>query len=104
MKLVDLHKDLAYSNQREVDVVNGNVQSSIKMLKEFDSLVFASIFPHVEALDERSELLTSLYGTPTRSTYFSFDLFIDQVKFYYYLDRRGIAKVIRGKNDVKPKL
>ncbi|QGR19624.1 dipeptidase [Stygiolobus azoricus] len=103
MKLVDLHEDLAYSNQMKVDVINGNVQSSIKMLKEFDSLVFASIFPHVETLDERSESLTSLYGTPTHSTYFSFDLFIDQVKFYYYLDRRGFAKVIRDKNDLSSK-
>ena len=74
VKLVDLHEDLAYSNQREVDVANGNDQFSIKKLKEFDSLVFTSIFTYVEALDERSELLTSLYGTPTRSTYFSFDL------------------------------
>ncbi len=100
MRLVDLHEDLAYSNQRGVDVINGDNQSSIRMLKEFDSLVFASIFPHVDALDERSEFLTSLYGTPTRSTYFSFDLFIDQVKFYYYLDRRGFAKVVRGKSDL----
>ncbi|BDB98156.1 membrane dipeptidase [Saccharolobus caldissimus] len=100
MRLVDLHEDLAYSNQRGVDVINGDNQSSIRMLKEFDSLVFASIFPHVDALDERSEFLTSLYGTPTRSTYFSFDLFIDQVKFYYYLDRRGFAKVVRDKSDL----
>lgn len=100
MKLIDLHEDLAYSNQRGVDVINGDNQSSIRMLKEFDSLVFASIFPHVDALDERSEFLTSLYSTPTRSTYFSFDLFIDQVKFYYYLDRRGFAKVVRNKSDL----
>ena len=60
MKLIDLHEDLAYSNQMGIDVINGDHQSSIKMLKEFDSLVFASIFPHVDTIDERSEELTIL--------------------------------------------
>ncbi|TRM79932.1 peptidase, partial [Sulfolobus sp. A20-N-F6] len=40
--LIDLHEDLAYSNQQGIDVINGDYQSSIKMLNEFkDALVFA---------------------------------------------------------------
>ncbi|WP_338598605.1 dipeptidase [Sulfolobus tengchongensis] len=100
MKLIDLHEDLAYSNQQGIDVINGNIQSSIKMLKEYDSLVFASIFPHVNTWDERSDELTALYGTPTRSTNFSLELFLDQVKFYYYLDRKNLARVVKSIDDV----
>ncbi|ARM77070.1 dipeptidase [Acidianus manzaensis] len=100
MKLIDLHEDLAYSNQQGIDVINGNIQSSIMMLKEYDSLIFASIFPHVNTWDERSDELTALYGTPTRSTNFSLELFLDQVKFYYYLDRKNLAKIVRNLNDV----
>ncbi|MEM0016514.1 MAG: membrane dipeptidase [Saccharolobus sp.] len=103
MKLIDLHEDLAYSNQMGIDVINGDHQSSIKMLKEFDSLVFASIFPHVDTIDERSEELTILYGEPTRSTVFSLELFIDQIKFYYYLDRKGYARILRSIEDEKQK-
>ncbi|AOL17570.1 peptidase [Sulfolobus sp. A20] len=99
--LIDLHEDLAYSNQQGIDVINGDYQSSIKMLNEFkDALVFASIFPHVDTIDERSEELTKLYGNFTRSTNFSFELFIDQIKFYYYLDRKGVAKIIKSMDDI----
>jgi len=103
MRLIDLHEDLAYSNQLGLDVISGEgVQSSIKMLREFDSVIFASIFPHVDTLDERSEELTALYGRPTRSTNFSLELFIDQLKFYYYLERKGLVKIIRDINDIEP--
>ncbi|AKA75142.1 peptidase [Saccharolobus solfataricus] len=101
MKLIDLHEDLAYSNQQGIDVIEGDRQSSIRMLKEFDSLVFASIFPHVDTLDERSEGLTALYGNPTRSTNFSIELFLDQVKFYYYLERKNLVKIVRSANDLE---
>ncbi|AWR98009.1 peptidase [Acidianus sulfidivorans JP7] len=99
-KLVDLHEDFAYSNQQGIDVINGDHQSSLKMLSNFDSLIFASIFPHVNTWDERADQLTSLYGSLTHSTNFSFDLLIDQIKFYYYLDRKGLAKIIRRKEDL----
>jgi len=100
MKIVDLHEDFAYSAQN-IDVIEGDHQSSIKMLKEFDPLIFASIFPHVNTLDERSEELTSLYGTLTKSTNFYFELFIDQIKFYYYLERKGLAKIVRKVEDLE---
>jgi len=100
MRIVDLHEDFAYSAQN-IDVIEGDHQSSIKMLREFDSLVFASIFPHVNTIDERGEELTSLYGTPTRPTNFYFELFIDQIKFYYYLERKGLVKIVRKAEDLE---
>lgn len=101
MRLVDLHEDLAYSNQQGIDVIEGNSQSSIKMLKEFNPLIFASIFPHVDTRDERSDMLTSSYGSYTPSTEFSLDLFIDQIKFYYYLERKGYARIVRNAKDLE---
>ncbi|MEM0173261.1 MAG: membrane dipeptidase [Sulfolobaceae archaeon] len=100
MKLVDLHQDLAFSNQRGIDVINGDYQSSIKMLNEFDSTIFASIFPHVYTLDERTEGLTNLYSKPTLSTSFSLEVFIDQLKFYYYLERKGYVKIVKSREDL----
>ncbi|MCG3109919.1 hypothetical protein L3N51_02216 [Metallosphaera sp. J1] len=100
MKLIDLHEDLAYSNQQGIDVIDGDHQSSLKLLSNFDSLVFASIFPHVNTRDERSDLLTSLYGSFTPSTTFSFELLIDQIKFYLYLERKGLVKIVRSAKDL----
>ncbi len=45
MRLADLHEDLAYASMR-ADVINGNAQSSISMLRNFEhALVFAAVFP-----------------------------------------------------------
>lgn len=76
-------------------------QSSIKMLRNFDSLIFGSIFPHIDTLNDKSHKLSNLYGRPTRGTSFSFSLFLDQVKFYYYLDRRGYITLVRRKEDLE---
>ncbi|ABP95217.1 MULTISPECIES: membrane dipeptidase [Metallosphaera] len=100
MKFVDLHEDLAYSNQMGIDVIEGDHQSSLKLLRNFDSLVFASLFPHVNTRDERSDLLTSMYGYTTHSTTFSWELLMDQIKFYLYLERKGLVKVIRSREDL----
>ncbi|AHC51890.1 peptidase [Sulfolobus acidocaldarius SUSAZ] len=102
MKIVDLHQDLAYSNQMGRDVIEEEQkQSSIKMLRNFDSLIFGSIFPHIDTLNDKSYKLSNLYGRPTRGTSFSFSLFLDQVKFYYYLDRRGYITLVRRKEDLE---
>lgn len=102
MKIVDLHQDLAYSNQMGRDVIEEEQkQSSIKMLRNFDSLIFGSIFPHIDTLNDKSHKLSNLYGRPTRGTSFSFSLFLDQVKFYYYLDRRGYITLVRRKEDLE---
>ncbi|MEM1621644.1 MAG: peptidase, partial [Metallosphaera sp.] len=100
MKFVDLHEDLAYSNQMGIDVIEGDHQSSLKLLRNFDSLVFGSLFPHVNTRDERSDLLTSMYGYTTHSTTFSWELLMDQIKFYLYLERKGLVKVIRSREDL----
>ncbi len=71
------------------------------MLRNFDSLIFGSIFPHIDTLNDKSHKLSNLYGRPTRGTSFSFSLFLDQVKFYYYLDRRGYITLVRRKEDLE---
>lgn len=61
MKIVDLHQDLAYSNQMGRDVIEEEQkQSSIKMLRNFDSLIFGSIFPHIDTLNDKSHKLSNL--------------------------------------------
>ncbi len=47
MKFIDLHEDIAYSSMYK-DVVHGNDQSSVDMLKKFPgSIIFSAVFPHV---------------------------------------------------------
>jgi len=105
MKIIDLHQDIAYANQTGKDVINEQEkQSSIKMLSKFeDAIIFASIFPHIETLNEKSHQLASLYNRPMRGTAFSFPLFLDQLKFYYYLERKGIAKIVKKETDLNVK-
>jgi membrane dipeptidase len=99
MKLVDLHQDFAYASQF-VDVVSSSSQSNIKVLSRFNCLIFSSIFPHLKVLNERVELLSKGYGKPMYSTAPSFEVLKEQVKFYYYLERKGYIKIIRGLNDL----
>lgn len=47
MKFIDLHEDIAYSSMYK-DVIHGNEQSSVDMLKKFPgSIIFSVVFPHV---------------------------------------------------------
>lgn len=105
MKIIDLHEDIAYSAQKGIDVINEeSAQSSIKLLKKFeDTLVFASIFPHVETINDKSFKLSKLYGRFTRGTAFSFYLLLDQLKFYNYLERKKYVKIIKTVEDLKSK-
>ncbi|BAB66092.1 dipeptidase [Sulfurisphaera tokodaii] len=80
MRIIDLHEDFAYSDQVGIDVINGDIQSSIKLLKEFDAIIFASIFPHA-------------------SKGFSLELLLDQIKFYYDLEKKGHVRIIRSIDD-----
>lgn len=101
MNLIDLHEDLAFSNQQGVDVINGDNQSSLKLLSQFERvIVFGSIFPHTYTLDERSILLSNLYGKKHYSTTYSFDTFWDQLKFYYFLERKKYVKILRRREDL----
>lgn len=101
-KLVDLHEDFGYSAGSGKDIINGTIQSSIKLLLTFDtSIIFSSIFPHVDSINEKSEILTANYGSYTPSSYFSFDILINQVKIYTYLERRGYVKIIRDLKDLE---
>lgn len=105
MRIIDLHEDLAYAVQEGKDVINGKEQSSISMIKSFDeSIIFGSIFPHVNSFDERSYKLASLYGSKViSSTSFSIELLLEQIKFYYYLERIQSLKIIRGFEDLHRK-
>jgi membrane dipeptidase len=47
MRFIDLHEDIAYSSMYR-DVIHGNEQSSVDMLKKFPgSIIFSVVFPHV---------------------------------------------------------
>ena len=101
--IIDLHEDFAYSIQIGKDVIHGKEQSSIEMLNLVDNdvIIFSSVFPHVDALSERSKELSSRYGFNTNSSNFSFDLLLSQVKDYYYLERAGYVRIIKNREDLK---
>ncbi len=47
MKFIDIHEDIAYSSMYR-DVIHGNLQSSVDMLKNYPgSIVFSVVFPFV---------------------------------------------------------
>jgi membrane dipeptidase len=100
---IDLHEDFAYANQMGRDIIHGKDQSSIEMLKNVDSnvIIFSSIFPHIDVINERSAELSSKYGFPIKSSNFSFDILLSQLKVYYYLERAGYVSIVRSKEDLK---
>jgi len=106
MRIADLHEDISWgTSQYFSDTINGPAQSSIAQLAKFDqTLVFAAIYPHVRTWNEDADKIMRLYGRATNPTHFSFDLVIDHLKFYYYLERRGLVKIIRGPNDALGKV
>ncbi|MGC9137104.1 dipeptidase [Caldivirga sp.] len=101
MKIADLHEDISWgTSQYFNDTINGPAQSSIAQLAKFDqALVFAAIYPHVRTWNEDADKVITLYGRVTNPTHFSFDLILDHLKFYYYLERRGLVKIIKGPDD-----
>lgn len=98
MRIIDLHEDISWgTSQYFNDTINGPAQSSIAQLAKFDqSIIIAAIYPHVRTLNEDFDKMMRLYGRATNPTHFSFDLVIDHLKFYYYLERKGLVKLIRG--------
>lgn len=98
MRIADLHEDISWAeSQYFTDIINGPAQSSIRQLSSFEqALVVAAVYPHVRTWNERADRIKALYGRSTNPTYFSFDLILDQVKFYYYLERAGLVKIIRS--------
>mgnify|MGYP001770695764 FL=1 len=103
MKLIDLHEDIAWgASQHFIDIINGPAQSSIRQLSQFDTaIVVAAIYPHVRVWDERIDAMRSLYSRLTNPTSYSFDILLDQVRMYYYFERRGLVKIIEGQGDLK---
>ena len=91
MRLADLHEDLAYASMK-IDVINGNYQSSISMLRAFDeSIVFAAIFPRIEMRKVAGKSYIALW-----------ELLMEQAKFYLDLEKAGLANIVRGINDLRP--
>lgn len=101
MRIIDLHEDISWgTSQYFNDTINGPAQSSIAQLAKFDqSIIIAAIYPHVRTLNEDFDKMMRLYGRATNPTHFSFDLVIDHLKFYYYLERKGLVKLIRGPHE-----
>ncbi|WP_188597184.1 membrane dipeptidase [Thermocladium modestius] len=91
MRLADLHEDLAYASMR-ADVINGNAQSSISMLRNFEhALVFAAVFPRVE-----------LRGVGKTARPALMKLLLEQVRFYLELERAGLVNIVRREGDLRP--
>lgn len=102
MRFVDLHEDLAFSAQFE-DVVWGSKQSSVKLLRELggEVVVFGSLYPHVYTVDERAASLSKSYGHPVKSTSPLIQVLLEQLKFYLYLERSGLVRIVRGREDLE---
>ncbi len=100
MRLIDLHEDIAYSSQR-YDVVNSSEQSNIEMLRSLgDVTVFSVLFPHVNTINEVSEYLTKQYHEFSTSTFATFQVLAEQVKFYLYLERHNNIRIVRRFEDI----
>ena len=94
MKFFDLHEDFGWSSQF-VDVVDGEEQSSLRLLSSFEATVILGVvYPHVRSLDERAELLSALYGRHEHSTVPSMDVLWNQVNFYRHLERAKGVKIL----------
>ncbi|MGC8948849.1 MAG: dipeptidase [Thermoprotei archaeon] len=101
MKFIDLHEDFAFSAQNGKDVISEAEQSNIHELSKMDNVVvFSSIFSHIYTKNERENILTKNYGSPSHSTVPLFDVLKEQIKFYLFLERRGHVKIIRKKEDI----
>jgi membrane dipeptidase len=100
MKLIDLHEDLAHSSSK-MDVRKGKFQSSIELLKTLgEPLVFSVLYPHANTWDERATRLSERYGFATASSVPMFELLVQQIKFYYFLERSGLVRIVRGARDL----
>lgn len=104
IKFIDLHEDLAFSSQ-STNVVKGSKQSSIEALKKFDDpVVFSVLFPHIGVWNDHNYPPASQKTDgPTRMTAPLFQVLIEQIKFYRYLERAGYAKIVRRKDDLDHK-
>ncbi|NON61423.1 membrane dipeptidase [Acidianus sp. RZ1] len=101
MRFVDMHEDFGFSSQTE-DVISGNKQSSIRLLNAAsnNAVIFASIFPHVNTVNEISDYLSEKYGHPSKASSPLFQVFLEQVKFYLYLERKGLVTIVRSRKDL----
>lgn len=96
-----MHEDFAFSSLRG-DVIAGNGQSGINMLKEFEKVtIFSVVFPHIPAYTDLSDEMTKKYGFRQEGTYPEYSIMMDQFKFYYYLERSGYVNLIRKYSDIK---
>ncbi len=87
MRFVDMHEDFGYSASLGKDLINGNYQSDLTKLRNLgDPLIFSVVFPAMESLIGYS----SMY----------FQSLLNQVKIYYKLEKEGMIKIIRRKEDL----
>ena len=100
MEFVDMHEDFAFSSLRG-DIISGNGQSGINMLREFEKVtIFSVIFPHIPAYTDLSDEMTKNYGFKQEGTYPEYSIMMDQFKFYYYLERSGYLRLVRRYSDI----
>ncbi|AFZ70078.1 Zn-dependent dipeptidase, microsomal dipeptidase [Caldisphaera lagunensis DSM 15908] len=90
MRFVDMHEDFGYSVSLGKDLINGNYQSDLTQLKNFDDvMIFSVVFPAMESIFGYSKMY--------------FQSLINQVKIYYRLEKEGMVKIIRNKEDLNKK-
>ena len=103
MRFIDLHQDMGITSQRE-DVISETKQSNLEEIKKFeDAIVFGVNFPHIFVVNDRGDELTRQYRTQSRASVALWDDLMEQLKFYGYIERKGLVNLVLSKEDVKKK-
>ncbi|MCL4334380.1 MAG: membrane dipeptidase [Candidatus Thermoplasmatota archaeon] len=100
MKLIDLHEDMGVTSQR-ADIISSTEQSNLREISRFeDAVIFGVCFPHISVVNDRAEELSKQYGHPARSTVPLWDDLMEQLKFYKYLERKGLVSIVKNHSDI----
>ncbi len=90
MKFIDLHEDIAYSSMYR-DVIHGNEQSGIDMLKAFPgSIIFSVVFPHVNMQ------YGNVYGTSIPNITLAYQ----QFSYYRELSEKYGINILRDREGI----
>ena len=90
MKFIDLHEDIAYSSMYR-DVIHGNEQSGIDMLKSFPgSIIFSVVFPHVNMQ----------YGNAYGTSIPNITLAYQEFSYYREISEKYGINILRGREGI----
>ena len=87
MDFVDLHEDIAFSSFYS-EVIHKTEQSNIDLLKNFNSIIFSVVFPHISINYDNVKTVPE------------FSVMIEQFKFYKYLEKNFNTNIIKKYDDI----